>query len=158
MWKLFQVPLIVSLLFTVPLHLWNQSTTDCSTVYLLLKNICVYKWTHTVQNRVFQGSTVYECMCVCMCMSFLEPFGIKYDSSSLKLQYAFSEIKNVLRCSVMSLCEPMDYTVHGILQARILECVTFPFSGGSSQPRAQTQVSWTAGGFFTSWATREALD
>ena len=36
---------------------------------------------------------------------------------------------------------PMDYTIHGILQARILEWVAFPFSRGSSQPRDQTQVS-----------------
>ena len=42
------------------------------------------------------------------------------------------------------------YTVHGILQARILEWVAFPFSMGSSQPRDQTQVSHIAGGFFTS--------
>ena len=34
-----------------------------------------------------------------------------------------------------TLCDPMDYTVHGILQARILEWVVFPFSRGSSQPR-----------------------
>ena len=51
----------------------------------------------------------------------------------------------------------MDYTVHGILQARILEWVDFPFSRGSSQPRDQTQVSHIAGRFFTSWANREAL-
>ena len=50
----------------------------------------------------------------------------------------------------------MDYTVHEILQARILEWVAYPFSRGSSQPRDQTQVSCIAGGFFTSWATREA--
>ena len=55
------------------------------------------------------------------------------------------------------LCDPMDYTVHEILQARILEWVAFPFSRGSSQPRDQTQVSSIAGRFFTSWATREAL-
>ena len=36
--------------------------------------------------------------------------------------------------------DPMDYTVHAILQARILEWVTYPFSRGSSQPRDQTQV------------------
>ena len=35
----------------------------------------------------------------------------------------------------------MDHTVHGILQARILECVAFPFSRGSSQPRDRTQGS-----------------
>ena len=45
----------------------------------------------------------------------------------------------------------MDYTVHGILQARILEWIAFPFSRGSSQPRNRTQVSHIAGGFFTSW-------
>ena len=50
----------------------------------------------------------------------------------------------------------MDYTVHGILQARILEWVAYPFSRGSSQPRNQTQVYCIAGGLFTSWATREA--
>ena len=49
----------------------------------------------------------------------------------------------------------MDYTVRGILQARILKWVAFPFSRGSSQPRDQTQVSHTAGRFLTSWATRE---
>ena len=50
----------------------------------------------------------------------------------------------------------MDYTIHGILQARILERVAFPFSRKSSQPWDRTQVSHIAGGFFTSWATREA--
>ena len=43
-----------------------------------------------------------------------------------------------------------------ILQARILEWVAFPFSRGSSPPRDQTQVSHIVGGFFTSWAKREA--
>ena len=53
--------------------------------------------------------------------------------------------------------DPMVYTVHGILQARILEWVAVPFSRGSSQPRDWTQVSHIVGRFFTSWATREAL-
>ena len=48
------------------------------------------------------------------------------------------------------LCHPVDYTVHGILQARILEWVAVPFSRGSSQPGDQTQVSHISGGFFTS--------
>ena len=43
----------------------------------------------------------------------------------------------------------MDHTVHGILQARILEWVAFPFSRGPSQPRYQAPVSCIAGGFFT---------
>ena len=57
-----------------------------------------------------------------------------------------------------TLCDPMDYTVHRIIQARILEWVASPFSRGSSQPREWTQVSCIAGGFFTSWATREAQE
>ena len=57
--------------------------------------------------------------------------------------------------SCLTFRDPMDYRVHGILQARILEWVAFPFSRGSSQPRDWTQVSHIAGGFFTTWATRE---
>ena len=49
------------------------------------------------------------------------------------------------------------WAVRGILQARILEWVAFPFSRGSSQLRDWTQVSHIAGRFFTIWATREAL-
>ena len=58
--------------------------------------------------------------------------------------------------SCLTLCDLMDYTAHGILQAGILEWVAIPFSRGSSQPRDRTQVSFIAGEFFTSWATREA--
>ena len=49
-------------------------------------------------------------------------------------------------------------SVHRVLQARKLEWVAIPFSRGFSQPRDQTRVSCTAGGFFTSWATREAQE
>ena len=56
------------------------------------------------------------------------------------------------------LCDPMDCTFHGILQARILEWVAFSFSRGSSQPSDWTPVSLTTGGFFTSWAIREAKE
>ena len=62
------------------------------------------------------------------------------------------------RSLLSQLCNPMHYTVHGILQARVLEWVAIPFSRGSSQLGDQTQVSCTAGGFFTSWATRAACN
>ena len=55
-----------------------------------------------------------------------------------------------------TLCNSIDYIVHGILQARILEWVAFPFCRRSSQPRDWTGVSCIAGGFFTNWAIREA--
>ena len=60
------------------------------------------------------------------------------------------------------LCDPMDCSLpgsslHGILQARILEWVAISFSRGSSQLRYQTQVSCIAGRRFNLWATGEAL-
>ena len=60
-------------------------------------------------------------------------------------------------CSVVSNSfNPMDYTVHGILQAKILEWAAMSSSRRSSQPRDRNQVSCIAGGFFISWATKEA--
>ena len=65
-----------------------------------------------------------------------------------------SEVKAARSCPTP--CNPGNYTVHGILQARTLECacIAFPFSRGSSQPRDRTHVTCIAGGFFTSWATK----
>ena len=57
--------------------------------------------------------------------------------------------------SCLTLCNPRDYTVHGILQARILEEVAFFFSPGDL-PNPETQVSGIEGRFFTSRTTREA--
>ena len=79
----------------------------------------------------------------------------------------FEQRKAKVAQSCPTLWDPIDYTVHGILQARILEWVAVPFSRGPSQPRDRTQVSCIvggfftqvsciAGGFFTSWAIREA--
>ena len=64
--------------------------------------------------------------------------------------------------SCPTLCNPMDCSlpgssIHGILQARILECVAIVFSRGSSQARDRTWVSFTAGRFFTIWATGKPL-
>ena len=74
-------------------------------------------------------------------------------SSSVELLQIPVKVKVTLWCPTLR--DPMNYTVHGIFQARILEWVDFPFSRGSSQPRDWTQVS-PAGRFFTSWATKEA--
>ena len=62
--------------------------------------------------------------------------------------------------SCPTLCNPMDYSlpgssVHGILQARVLEWVAISFSRGSSQPRDWTWVSHIVGRRFTVWATRD---
>ena len=82
-----------------------------------------------------------------------ETFGVIFQS--LPESLPVSKVKVIQSCPTH--CNPMDYTVHGILQSRILEWVTIPFSMGSSQPKNQTQASHIPGRFFTSYATREAL-
>ena len=73
---------------------------------------------------------------------------------NIKLDPYFTpwKVKVAQLCPI--LCNPVDYRVHGILQARILQWVAFPFSRGSSPPRDWTQVSHIIGTFSTSWATR----
>ena len=63
--------------------------------------------------------------------------------------FVFIKVKVKFAQSCSNLCNPVDYTVPEIFQARILEWVAVPFSKGSSQSRDQTQVSLIAGGFFT---------
>ena len=77
---------------------------------------------------------VCVCVCVCVCLG-------------TQLCPAF--------CYLMD-CSPPDSSVHWILQAKILEWVAIPFSKGSSQPKDQIHVSYTAGRFFTISAPREA--
>ena len=66
--------------------------------------------------------------------------------------YVLMKVK--MKAKVAQLCptlfDPMKYTVHGILQARILEWVAILFYRRSSQARDQTQFSHIAGRFFTS--------
>ena len=85
-------------------------------------------------------------MCVCVCVSF-------FVSSPIYVCLYLYVHRSKDR---KSLSHVHLFATHGILQARKLEWVAFPFSKGSSQPRDQTQVSWITGEFFTSWATREA--
>ena len=71
------------------------------------------------------------------------------------------KVKVLVTESCPTLYNSMDYrppgsSVHGILQARILEWVAISLSRGSSWLGDQTWVSCIAGSFFTVWATREA--
>ena len=69
----------------------------------------------------------------------------------LKITFSIYHVKIKVKVTqlCLTLCDPMDCTVHGILQARILEWLAFPFFRGSSQPTDRTLVSHIAGGFFT---------
>ena len=63
----------------------------------------------------------------------------------MKTQHIKSHEWKLLSC--VQLCDPVNYTVHGILQARIQEWVAFPFSIGSSQPRGRSEVCCITDGF-----------
>ena len=70
--------------------------------------------------------------------------GLHRDFSSFSVGF-FGTVKVKVAQLCPTLCDPIDYAVCGILQARILEWVAFPFSRGSSQPRDWSQVSRIAG-------------
>ena len=80
----------------------------------------------------------------------------------LDVNYIYlSESEREVAQSCPTLCYPVDgslpsFSIHGILQARILECGAIAFSRGSSQPRDQTRVFCIGGRCFNFWATREA--
>ena len=87
--------------------------------------------------------------------------GGRYWSHGYKTRHVEKWKKVLVTHSCPSHCDPMDCSppgssVHGILQARILEWVAIPFSRRSSWPRDPIQVSRIAGGFFTPWATTES--
>ena len=69
--------------------------------------------------------------------------------SCIKMLFKILKVKVAQSCP--TLCDSMGYTVHGSLQARILEWIVVPFSRGSSQPRDQTQFSHIAGRFSALW-------
>ena len=78
----------------------------------------------------------------------------------LKDAYSLEEKLSVVAQSCPTLCDPTDcslpgFSVHGIFQAIVLEWIAISFSKGSSQPRAQTQVSRIVDRRFTVRATRE---
>ena len=75
-------------------------------------------------------------------------------SPAFHMMYSTCRSKVLVPQSCLTLCNPMDYSptdfsVHSILQARILEWMAFPFSRGSSQLRDRTLVSCIADRFLT---------
>ena len=92
-------------------------------------------------------------------------YGITFSQFTLFcpiLLFKLVKRESASRSACPILCDPMDCnpqgsSVHGNLQARILEWVAVPFSKGSSWPRAQTGISCIAGGFFTIWVTIQVI-
>ena len=110
---------------------------------------------------------LYDCHFLCstflMChwYSFLVYF--VYEISLLEFFCYILCVCVLAAQSCPTLRDPMHFSppgssVHGILQARILEWAAIPFSRGCSWPRDWTLVSCVAGRLFTFWSTREALN
>ena len=79
--------------------------------------------------------------------------------SSSNIPEPAMKVKVLVTQSCLTLCDPMDCSpsgssVHGILQARILEGIAISFSRVSSWPRDRTWISRIAGRFFAIWAIR----
>ena len=92
-----------------------------------------------------------------ICYLYLHTWLVKIALQSQILMNSFVVIVELLSrvwllCNPMA-CSPPGFFVHGILQARILEWVTIPFSRGSSWSRDWTQVSWKGRQTLYHWAT-----
>ena len=87
--------------------------------------------------------------------------GTQIGAPSMAISMEAPLVKSLRRVRLFAtpwtVCSLPGFSLHGILQARILEWVTISFSRGSSQPRDWTQVSRIEGRNFNLWATREAL-
>ena len=99
-------------------------------------------------------------LCICVVAIVMLPlsFVVLFESSHFLWWVLLVKVEVLIAQLCLTLCDPMDCSllgssVHGILQARILEWVAIPFSRGSSQPRDWAQVSCFAGRFFTIWTT-----
>ena len=129
--------------FVLPLNFGGWITIDLDSAWLphsplLTIDLGVDRGPNIYQGDLCWGNcwklSVCVCVCVCVCV-----------------------VLGTLWCPTV--CDPMESppgsSVHGVLQARILEWVTMPSSRGFSWPRDQTWVSCMAHRFFTIWAIRK---
>ena len=156
-WKDTCTPVFITALFTIA-KIWKQTKwlstdeyeEDVTRWYIMYNEILLDdKPVFILKQYVIWSCwiwTLYKWNCILCMLLWFDSFGLGYTQKSSESRW-----------SCPTLCSPIDYTGHGILQARILEWVAIPFSRGSSQPRDRTQVSRIAGGFFTSWVRRDWL-
>ena len=143
MWKETFPPLVTFLLSRSP---WEKNCKRCSSLEVKFMFCFAYEWPHFRYTSLMDGW-----LQGCLTMP-----AVWFPCTLLtKSEIACMRAKSLQSC--LTLFDPMDcspqgFSVHGILQARILEWVVISFSRGSSWPRDGTQaswVSWIAGRFFT---------
>ena len=125
--------MLVWVLVVKCLYFWRS----CVQVYRILLLLEGRMYSLKAQDASIDNTHILLFMCLCLCVCVL------------------------VAQLCLTLCDPTDCSppgssVHGILQARILEWVAILFFGGSCRPRDWTCISCSAGRFFTIWAMREA--
>ena len=143
--------------------------TLCNPMYYMVHEILQARILEWVAFPFFRGSSQYRdrTQVTCIAGGFFTSLTSREAHNwqitmhecrvyNVLIWYIYMKVKVKVTQSCLTLWNPMNSTVHGILQASILEWVAIPFSSGSSQPRNRTRVSCIAGRFFTSRATREA--
>ena len=127
-------------------------------IYTLYIYMC-FRYAHIYVNIHI---IYYILLCFCMCIVHAYVNTCTYELYMFICTSIYVPSGSLAAKLCPTLCDPRDCSppgssVHGILQARVLEVVAFSFSRRSSQPSNRTQVSCIAGRFFTDRATREAL-
>ena len=163
----------------------GMRSSNLSSFYLLtFSHHCTHSFLRLIPKTALRSQGLvnlheYACVCLSVRRRPLSPSHPPSTGSStpvvwhgelevvcLRREHTYLWISIALKWSEVAqscptLCNPVDCSppgssIHGILQARILEWVAIAFSRGSSQPRDWTQVSRIAGRRFNLWATREA--
>ena len=111
----------------------------------------IWAWLCLLYLKLWFSSPHSEPSCIHMNWSS----HLSYSDSRSCGSLCFKSFSRLWLCDLMD-CSPPDSSVHGDSPGRILEWVAISSSRGSSQTRDHTQVSLSAGGFFTVWAAREA--
>ena len=133
---------------------WERQRLDCAAE----SSMCLHP--RPISDTACNGQSIMRVVA-----SFTKLFTVIFKagfwpralSADLIMRAETVSLNSCIRLFASSMdCSPPGSSVHGILQARILELAAFPFSRGSSPPRHWTWVSCFAGRFFTIWATREA--
>ena len=126
-------------------------------------------WSRNLSNHGSYSSAIWFCLICHLVLPFHVGLNLQRNPYPLSLEMAAPLWKQACLLSSLTVsevtqscptrCEPVDRSlpgssVHGIVQARILEWVTISFSRGSSRPWDRTPVSRIRGRHFNLWATR----
>ena len=155
LWVIYMEPINISFFFTlinfsfskIISGSWRVFWAKCEKQILYF---CKYRWRSYHEKSYL---TVLEAMGIPENGKLGRGKVVKIHPTNVQISWkqwmweAVKKVKMLVTQSCLTLCNPMDcnppgFSVHGILQARILEWVAIPFSRGSSQSRDWTRVSW----------------